>query len=479
MQKRTKIIATVGPVTASAEKLIALFELWINIIRFNFSHADHATAHDIAQRIHDLNQEGKTNLSLLLDTKWPELRTGDVDTKIQFHKGDIFRIYTHGSSVPDGAKFLTCDYEYLVEDVSPGQMIEIDSGLFHVQVVTKWVNYVEVEAQNDAMIWSRRHVNLPGVKIRLPGITDKDKSDILFAIQNGYDFIAASFIRTADNVREIRQFLEQHHASHIQIISKIENQEWIDNLESIVQVSDGVMVARGDLGIEVPIEKVPKYQKRIIDLCRENGKFVIVATHMLESMIEHPFPTRAEVSDIFRAVLQWADTTMLSGETTTGKYPLESVMMMSKVIQEAEESLEHKHHEYSNTWLTTRDIEKKMLIRSALHIADDLGIEHILLFTRSGRLARLAAAYRPNLRIHAFTSESTTLGTMRILYGIEPYHLPDWTGHEKNLKDSIDMLLQKGIISLQDRIIAITDISNNQFEIPVLEIITIHEFLTQ
>lgn len=185
-----------------------------------------------------------------------------------------------------------------------GGSIEIDSGLFHVRVVAKGNGFVEVEAQNDALIGSRRHVNLPGVRIRLPGITQKDKEDILFGIQNGYHFIAASFIRTADNVREIRSFLDEHGGKEIRIISKIENQEGMENLESIVRVSDGVMVARGDLGIEVPIEKVPKYQKQIIDLCRQHGKFVIVATHMLESMIEFPFPTRAEVSDIFRAVLQ-------------------------------------------------------------------------------------------------------------------------------------------------------------------------------
>lgn len=263
---------------------------------------------------------------------------------------------------------LSCDYPYLAEDVEIDGIIEIDSGLFHVRVLAKGKDFVEVQAENDATIGSRRHVNLPGVRIRLPGITDKDKEDILFGIKNNYHFIAASFIRTADNVREIREFLDKNGGTEIRIISKIENAEGIENLEAIVKVSDGVMVARGDLGIEVPIEKVPKYQKKIVDLCRQSGKFVIVATHMLESMIEHPFPTRAEVSDIFRAVLHGADATMLSGETTTGKYPIESVEMMVNVIKEAEEELEHKHHEYSNEGLNQRDIEKKALICSALEV---------------------------------------------------------------------------------------------------------------
>ncbi len=470
MQKRTKIIATVWPVTASSEMLEKLYQSGVNIIRFNFSHADYTSAREIAIRIHELNRTRKTSLSLLLDTKWPELRTGDLSDKKSYTKWDRFRIF---STPNTSGNDLSCDYEYLSEDVEIGKIIEIDSGLFHVQVISRWAWYVEVEALNDAIIWSRRHVNLPGVKIRLPGITDKDKEDILFGIENGYHFIAASFIRTADNVREIREFLDTHGGQDIHIISKIENAEWIENLESIVEISDGIMVARWDLWIEVPIEKVPKYQKRIIDLCRQSGKFVIVATHMLESMIEHPFPTRAEVSDIFRAVLQWADATMLSGETTTGKYPIESVNMMTSVIIEAEGELEHKHHEYSNDWLNTRDIEKKLLIRWALNIAEELDIANIILFTKSGRLARLAAAYRPNINIHSFSGGIASIGFMRVLYGIIPHMLKNWSNHSDNLESALKILLENGTITRQDRVIAITDVIKNNHDVPAMEIITV------
>lgn len=474
MQKRTKIIATVGPATTSSEMLEKLYQTGVNIIRFNFSHADYETAELIANRIHMLNEAGRTSLSLLLDTKWPELRTGDVTEKKSYKKWDVFRIFSNPNvSIKD----LSCDYPYLSEDVEIGKTIEIDSGLFHVTVLSKGEGYVEVEAQNDAIIGSRRHVNLPGVKIRLPGIMDKDKEDILFGIKNRYNFIAASFIRTADNVREIRDFLDTNGGKNIRIISKIENAEGIENLEEIIAISDGVMVARGDLGIEVPIEKVPKYQKRIIDLCRQSGKFVIVATHMLESMIEHPFPTRAEVSDIFRAVLQWADATMLSGETTTGKYPIESVDMMRSVIQEAEEELEHKHHEYSNTNLSTRDIEKKYLIRWALQIAEELEIEWILLFTKSGRLARLAAAYRPNIYIHTFSAETSTIGFMQVLYGIVPHHLSEWEDHTTNIENALKKLLKEGIITRESRVIAVTDLIKNNLEVPAMEIITVGDFI--
>lgn len=469
--KRTKIIATVWPATASKDKLVELYAHGVNIVRFNFSHADYVTARDIANRIHELNSEWTTSLSLLLDTKWPELRTGDIEWKKTYVKWDTFRIYVWTKSEWND---LSCDYPYLVEDVEVGKMIEIDSGLFHVRVLEQWENFLVVEAMNDAIIWSRRHVNLPGIRIGLPGITEKDKEDILFGIENHFHFIAASFIRTADNVREIREFLDMNGWNGIRIISKIENAEWVENLESIVLISDGVMVARGDLGIEVPIEKVPKYQKKIVDLCRQNGKFVIVATHMLESMIEHPFPTRAEVSDIFRAVLQGSDTTMLSGETTTGKYPIESVDIMVSVICEAEEELCNKHHEYSERGLTSRDIEKKAIIRSALDIADSLHIKTLVLFTRSGLLARLAAAYRPNLVVYAFTPFDTSLGYMRSLYAIEPRILSSYSMvHQQNLLLAIRELVTEGKVDISERIIAVTDIQIGDKEIPVMEIINI------
>lgn len=475
MKKRTKIIATIWPATASSDMLLALWHAWVNVIRFNFSHADYDSATTIVERIGELNKSGKTSFALLLDTKWPELRTGDLREKISYQTWEKFRIYTHTSNTVLWEKSITCDYPYLIEDISIWDAIEIDSGLFHVIVIGKWEEYLEVEAKNDALVGSRRHVNLPGIKIRMPGITDKDKQDLLFAIKMDFHFIAASFIRTEENVREIREFLNENWGETLKIISKIENEEGIENLESIVGASDGVMVARWDLGIEVPIEKVPKYQKRIIDLCRQRGKFVIVATHMLESMIEHPFPTRAEVSDIFRAVLQWADATMLSGETTTGKYPIESVDMMRSVILEAEGELEHKHHEYASDGLTERDIEKKYLIRSALHIAEELHIKTVLVFTKSGRLARLAAAYRPNISIEAFSGNPSSIGYMEILYGVTPHILHHWWDHQQNLEDALKLLLETGSITLESRVIAVTDVTKNGKEIPVMEIIRVHD----
>lgn len=472
--KKTKIIATVGPVTESEEQLIALYDAGVNIIRFNFSHANYEVARAIMGRIRKLNAEGRTNLSALLDTKGPEIRTGDLESKIQFEKGDQIKIYIDIAKFQNDGASLYCDYPYLIEDVSIGRIIDIDSGLFNVEVIEKTPDYLLVVAKNNCLIGSRRHMNLPGVKIRLPGITGQDGKDVLFAIEEKYDFIAMSFVRNKSNVEELRTLLAEHDASHIKIISKIENQEGIDNLDEIIEASDGVMVARGDLGIEVPIEKLPVYQRDIVKKSMAQGKFVIVATHLLETMIENPFPTRAEVSDIFNCVRQRADCTMLSGETTIGKYPIKSVEMMTAVINEAEANMVYEHKDFSDEGLSSRDIEKKYLIKNALITSDMLDVRAILIFTKSGRLARLAAAYRPNKDVYAFTMKECSLRYMNALFGIRPVLLPEWNENlGENLDNAIALLKLQGVLTTGDKIVAVNDIQKNGKEIPVMEIITV------
>ena len=472
--KKTKIIATVGPATESEEQLLALYNAGVNIIRFNFSHANYEVARAIMGRIRKLNAEGKTNLSALLDTKGPEIRTGDLESKIQFEKGDKIKIFIDKDKfVNDGAS-LYCDYPYLVDDVSIGRIIDIDSGLFNVEVIEKTPDYLLVEAKNSCLIGSRRHMNLPGVKIRLPGITGQDSKDVLFAIEEKYDFIAMSFVRNRSNVEELRTLLSANNASNIKIISKIENQEGIENLDEIIESSDGVMVARGDLGIEVPIEKLPVYQRDIVKKSMAQGKFVIVATHLLETMIENPFPTRAEVSDIFNSVRQRADCTMLSGETTIGKYPIKSVEMMTAVINEAEANMSYEHKEFSNAGLSVRDIEKKHLIKNALVTSENLNAKAVLLFTKSGLLARFAAAFRPNCDVYAFTMKQGSVHYMNALFGIRPMLLPNWNeSTQSNLDSAVALLKEKNLLSTGDRVVAVNDLQKEGKEIPVMEIITV------
>ncbi len=426
--------------------------------------------------MHRLNKEGVTKLGMMLDTKGPEMRTGDYQGLKDYTKGDVFKIFVDPSKVT-GDQDMACDYPYLVEDLKVGDIIKIESGLMDVLVKEKTADALVVEALHTMKnVKQRRHVNLPGVRLRLPGLIDQDKVDTLFAIKHGFDFIAMSFVRNKENIKELRDLLEANNGSHIQIISKIENQEALDNLEEIVMHSDGVMVARGDLGIEVPIETLPVHQRNIVKKCKQYGKYVIVATHMLESMIENPFPTRAEVGDIFNALVQKADAIMLSGETTIGKFPIEAVEMMKKIALEAEKTLDYKHEDYQSADLTQRDLEKKRLIRSAVYIADSINARAIVTFTKTGRLARLAAAYRPKCPVYAFTNQERTFTNTTILFGVVARHMP-FEHHADVLKDALQKLVDRQDIGMDDQVVVVSDIIRNDKEIPVLEIVTVKDIL--
>ena len=427
--------------------------------------------------VHKLNKNGATKLGLLLDTKGPEIRTGDHSDLKNYEKGDVFHIYVDPGKVPEGTQDIACDYPYLVEDLGVGHIIKIESGLLDVIVKDKTTDYLVVEALHSMKnMKQRRHINLPDVKLRLPGLIDQDKTDALFAIKHGFDYIAMSFVRNKENIKELRDLLEANGGAHIQIISKVENQEALDNLEEIVINSDGVMVARGDLGIEVAIETLPVHQRNIVKMCKEYGKYVIVATHLMESMIENPFPTRAEVSDVFNALVQKADAIMLSGETTIGKFPVQSVEMMKKISLEAESVLEYKHDDYKGINLSERDEEKKALIKSAIQIADQLKAKGVVVFTKTGRLAKLAAAYRPTVPVYAFTNQQQTLTNTTILFGIVARYLP-FEHHSDVLGVSIKLLQDAENVTRGDKVVVVSDVVHNGKEFPVLEIVAVSDVL--
>lgn len=470
--KRTKIIATLWPVTYGAEKITALYNQGVNIIRFNFSHADYDGTKKQLAIIRDLNQKWITKLGLLLDTKGPEIRTGDLDKKRTYIKGDRFNIFIDASLLDD--TWLYCDYWLLIQDVELGGIIRIDSGLLDVKVIEKTDISVKVEALNDAIIWNRRHVNLPGVKLKLPGITKKDKQDILFAIEEKFDIIAASFVRNAQNIAEIKSLLKEND-SDITIMAKIENQEGIENMEEIISTSDAVMVARGDLGIEVAIEKLPIYQKQIVWLARKYWKQVTIATHMLETMIDNPFPTRAESSDVFNSILERPDTLMLSWETAMGNFPIESVAMMTKIIKEAELHTLSDFSDYSMQDLTPRDIEKKALIESAVYAWNKLWVDALLVFTKTGKLAKITSLYRSHIPVYAFTGDENTLWKMSLFFWIFPELLLSWESgdYSKNLDIAVQQLLSKNVIHKESRIIVISDTQKNGIETPFMNIINV------
>jgi pyruvate kinase len=472
--KKTKIIATVWPSSNSEEKLIDLYEAWINIIRFNFSHADYEGAKKTADLIKKLNQKWITNLSLLLDTKWPEIRTGDLKHNIAYYNWDVFKIYVDKEKMT-WENSLFCDYEYLIDDIKIWQNIILDSGLLSTKVVSKNIDFIEVKADCSAIIWSRRHVNLPWLKLKLPWITEKDVIDINFALDNDFDFIAASFIRNKDGIEAIRELFKKRDNKHIKIISKIENEEAIENIDEIIQFSDWVMVARGDLWIEVPIEKLSVYQRDIVEKSKNLGKFVIVATHLLETMIENQFPTRAETSDVFNSVLQQPDCLMLSWETAIWKYPIEAVKMMVKVTKEAENYITYNHSDYSNDWLRESDIEKKLLIKSGIFIWEDLNAKALIFLTKTWILARLASFFRPKIKVFAFTKFEDTVRYINSLFGITPIYLEKRNSENflETMEIAINYLLEKGEIKKWDRVIAINDIKRKGEDTSVMEIINV------
>ena len=302
-------------------------------------------------------------------------------------------------------------------------------------------------------------MNLPGIQIKLPGLIPQDVENVNFCMEQGFNYIAMSFVRNAAHVQELRTLLDQHdHGKNMEIISKVENQEGLDHIEEIVLASDGVMVARGDLGIEIDVSLIPVWQKKIVDLCKVNGRLVIVATQLIESMMEIPFPTRAEVSDIFNAVMQKADAVMTSGETAQGKYPVEAIQMMNKIIMQAEGNIQYQYKEFTdNRYLGDVDLQRKALMRSAIEMSDSLGINTIVLFTRSGKLAKIAASYRPKPNIFAFTKNWNTMTNAALYFGIKS-RFGDYDYHVNGLEKAMQNLIAKGDIELQENVIVITDI---------------------
>lgn len=470
----TKIIATVRD-NYEKEKIVQLFDAGVDIIRINFSHATPETAQEIVSEINKLNNEGMTHLSILLDTKGPDIRTGVRKLPLQVKKNQIFSLFVDEKKLKEESD-LFCDYPWILKDVNVGQQIIIDSGLLLVEVKEILKDHLVLKAFNDAEIWSRRHINLPGVKISLPAMIEKDKTDILFGIQMGIPYIAASFIRTGENVKEIRAFLNKNWGENMKIISKIENQEAIENLEEIVKLSDGIMIARWDLGIEMPIHELPVYQKKILDMCFLYGKPVIIATELMKSMVTNPFPTRAEVSDVYNSVIMRADAVMLSDETAIGKYPIKAVQYMQKIIAEAEKTTHNKHKDFDIQSGEESEILKKALARYALMLADEIHAKLIVAFSYSGNLARYLSAFKPNIPVISFTEEEKVHYSLGVNYGIFSEKIEKfWSHMSEDQEIAIQVLKEKKLVKKGDQIIVIGERFHNNSRQPQMRIIQIDE----
>lgn len=418
--KKTKIVSTLGPASNDKETIKKLIEAGANIFRFNFSHGDHPGHAQRMQNARDAAKETGKMVGFMLDTKGAEIRTTvEKDGKIAFNTGDVTRI-SMDDSIEGTKDKIAVTYPGLYDDVHVGGHVLFDDGLIDMKITEKDDANKELVAkvQNNGILGSRKGVNAPGVAINLPGITEKDASDIRFGLDHDIDFIAASFVRKPQDVLDIRELLEEKHMEHVQIFPKIESQEGIDNISEILKVSDGLMVARGDMGVEIPVENVPLIQKRLIKMCNALGKPVITATQMLDSMQEHPRPTRAEATDVANAIFDGTDATMLSGESANGKYPVESVATMAKIAKRAEKSMDKQDSfalkEFSKTDVT------EAIGQSVAHTARNLGIRTIVAATESGFTARMISKYRPKSDILAITFDERTRRGLAVNWGVQP-----------------------------------------------------------
>ena len=412
--KKTKIVCTLGPVSENEETLRELIKNGLNVCRLNFSHGSHEEHKGRMDLVKKLREELNMPTAILLDTKGPEIRTGKFDApEVLLEEGQTFTITM--KDVMGNKEMCTVSYKGLANDVKTGDTILIDDGL--VGLTVKEVNGDDIvcEVQNSGIVKNHKGVNVPGVKVNLPAITEKDRSDIEFGIEQGIDFIAASFVRKVSDVLAIREILEANNATHIKIISKIENQEGVDNLDEIIEVSDGIMVARGDLGVEIPTEEIPVVQKLMIKKCNEAGKPVITATQMLDSMIRNPRPTRAEVTDVANAIYDGTDAIMLSGETAAGKYPVEAVKTMATIAKRAEETMRNRRTKINKSKNVTDAISY-----ATCTTAMDLDARAILSSTASGHTARMVSKFRPDCPIIATTSDESVRRQLSLTWGVLP-----------------------------------------------------------
>ncbi|MTW84286.1 pyruvate kinase [Virgibacillus dakarensis] len=439
--RKTKIICTIGPASESVETLEQLIESGMNVARLNFSHGDFAEHGSRIKNIREAAEKKGQTVAILLDTKGPEIRTGTFENgEAELLEGNT--VYVSMEEVEGTAERFSITYPGLIDDVHKGSKILLDDGLIELEVteIDKEQNELKTKALNSGTIKNKKGVNVPNVKVNLPGITEKDAKDIEFGIQEGIDFIAASFVRRPLDVFEIRELLEKHNATHIQIIPKIENQEGVDNIDGILEVSDGIMVARGDLGVEIPAEDVPLVQKELIHKCNTAGKPVITATQMLDSMQRNPRPTRAESSDVANAIFDGTDAIMLSGETAAGHYPVESVATMSCIALKAETALDHK------MILTNRSKSVDMTITDAIsqsvtHTAMNLSVSAIITPTESGHTARMISKYRPKAPIVAVTFAERVNRQLALVWGV--YAVMGGKAHSTD--EMLDVAIDRGL----------------------------------
>jgi pyruvate kinase len=456
--RRTKIIATVGPATDSPQMLGQMVDAGVNLFRLNMSHASHDWIRRVVTDIRAVAAARQTAMGIIMDTQGPAIRTGDLPTPITLKPHQRFTLYVGPGPAP-GPNATSVNYENFIHDISVGDTILLDNGEIHMKVLAKSANAAECEVLTEGSLGSRRHINLPGVKISLPALTAKDIADVQVGLEIRVDYIALSFVREAADLLQLKALIGTD-SRRPRIIAKIEDQLAVKNLEEIVPLADGVMVARGDLGIECPYWELSVIQRRIVKTCLRIGRPVIVATQMLESMIENPMPTRAEITDITNAVYEQADAIMLSGETTTGRYPLRCVEVFDRIASHIGGNIERfggTHYQDAADLTSPR----AKLVKSAVSLANDLCAEALLIFTLRGTMAWYTAWMRPrHSRIIALCDHQEEADAIALFWGVTavvvPFHRHD---PEQTISGAVEILLQRRLLKHGDTTVIISSIT--------------------
>ena len=475
--RRTKIICTLGPAVDTPDMIRALIRGGMNAARFNFSHGTHEEQLARLQMFTSVRDSMSRPVATVLDTKGPEIRIKSFSTKtVELSAGGEFTLTAE--DVVGDEKRVSVTYENLPAEVQPEQMILIDDGLVGIRVKEVKGKDIVCTVVNGGTLSANKSINIPGAKIDLPSLTEKDISDIRFGIENDFDFIAASFIRRASDVEAIREVLRTYGGEKIQIIAKIENQEGVDNLDEIMAAADGIMVARGDLGVEIPAARVPVLQKDMIHKGLHTGKLVVTATQMLDSMMRNPRPTRAEVSDVANAVFDGTSCVMLSGETASGKYPLEALEMMDTIVRNAEESLDHwaLMHQFLEGEDTINSNINDAITHTCCLTAKDLGAAAILTTTLSGHTARMISRFHPACPVAALTTREKVRRQMGLYWGVQPYLTGEITSTDRIFSLCAEVAVKEGIAKNGDTIVVTAGVPLGQaVETNLIKAHVIHE----
>ena len=446
--RKTKIVCTLGPATDREGVLRQMLQAGMNVARFNFSHGSYDEHQRRLDQLVALREELHLPVAAMLDTKGPEVRLRSFQNgPVQLKTGQSFTLTT--DDVPGDESRCSITYAQLPQDVKPGNTILLDDGLVRLTVLETTEREIRCRVENDGVMKDKKGVNVPGVSLSMPYMNQRDREDILFGIRQGFDFIAASFVRSAADIREIRHILDKNH-SRIRIIAKIENQEGVSNLADILSVADGIMVARGDLGVEIPPEKLPHLQKMMIEKCSEACKVVITATQMLDSMIRNPRPTRAEVTDVANAVYDGTDVVMLSGETANGKYPVEALKMMVHIVEETESHLDDSFYKRRRVSDDNSHSISNAVCYSSVSTARALGAKVIIAPSISGYTARMLSKWHPATMVAGMSPSIDTVRRMQLYWGVHPFQAKRAESTDTLIMNSIDALKAEGLVKEGD-----------------------------